>query len=83
MSYRHLFVQLLTADKMYNKRVVECRLASVLLAKLLQVPAWKTAFPLLALCESLQQTREQLHAKAQELMPADPFTADAVREPVH
>jgi N-acetylgalactosamine kinase len=62
---------------MYNKRVVECRLASVLLAKKLDLPDWKTAFPLLRLCELTNKSREELYAKTVELLEEDPFTAES------
>ncbi len=76
-----------TAATNYNKRVVECRLASVLLAKLLGVAQWESAYPLLSLVATAKLSREELLKKAEELMPADPYTfetaSEALGKPVH
>ena len=66
-----------TAFTRYNLRVVECRLGSILLAKLLNIPNWKVQFPFKKLMQTLNVSYIEMVEKC-NIFPTDSYTRDSM-----
>lgn len=64
--------------RLYNKRVVECRLGCILLAKLFGVNDWENMYPYRRLKETLGFSFEQMIERAQALMPEEGLTVEQI-----
>lgn len=67
----------LTADTCYNKRVVECRLASLVLAKKMNLD-WKNCLRLIRVQELSSLSLNQMLQKVEELLHKEPYSLEEI-----